>query len=116
MLYFDFEAGNNTYKLKLTTQDIVNLEKRLGCNPLMVFGNGDRVPTVTEMVNVLHCSLQKFHHGITLADAYNIFDDYLETHVMTDFIAVMVDIYKVSGIIQKDKKLETNEVDDNEKN
>lgn len=100
MLYFDFEVGNKTYKLRLTTQDIVNLEKKLGCNPLMVFGAGDRVPTVTEMVNVLHSSLQSMNHGVTVQDAYKIFDEYLEDHVMTDFISVMVDIYKVSGLIK----------------
>ena len=103
MMYLDFEAGNKSYKLRLSTRNIVQLEKQLGCNPLMIFGDGNRIPTVTEMVNILHCSLIQYNHGITLNDAYNIFDEYLdEGHNATEFIQVIVDIYRVSGLISKD--------------
>lgn len=102
MLYFDFEAGNKAYKLRLNTRNTVMLEKALGCNPLAIFGNGETIPTLTVMVQVLYASLQQYHHGITLEDAYNIFDEYLEEHAMTDFVSVILDIYKVSGIIPKE--------------
>ena len=49
MMYLDFSAGNKDYKLRLTTRGLVALEKQLGCNPIGIFGSGDRVPTVTEM-------------------------------------------------------------------
>lgn len=101
MMYFDFEAGNNVYKLRLNTRNTVNLEKHLGCNPVMVFGNGDRVPTVTQMVAILNYSLQSYHHGITMDKAYDIFDAYLaDGHAMTDFIPVIVGIYKASGLMK----------------
>lgn len=101
MMYVDFEAGNKTYKLRLTTKDIVALEKQLGCNPLAIFGNGDTIPTLTTLVQVLHASLQNQHHGITLNDAFDIFDEYLnEGHIMTEFLTVVVDIYKASGLIK----------------
>ena len=103
MMYFDFEAGNNAYKLRLNTRNIVSLEKKLGCNPVMVFGNGDRVPTVTQMVEILNAALQPYHHGVTLDKAYDIFDAYLaDGHVMTDFIPVIIDIYRASGIMKSD--------------
>lgn len=102
MLFVDFTAGGKDYKLRLTTKDIIALEKKLGCNPLAIFGNGDTIPTLTSMVQVLHASLQSTHHGVSLDDAYNIFDEYLaEEHIITDFIPVIVDIYKVSGIIRE---------------
>ena len=102
MMYFEFVIDNEAYKLRLNTRNIVALEKQLGCNPLAIFGAGDTIPTVTEMVNVLHQSLQQFQHGITLNDAYDIFDKYLEAgNMATDFIAVIVEIYKVSGIIKE---------------
>ena len=102
MLYFDFEAGNKTYKLRLNTRSTVALEKALGCNPLSVFGNGETLPTVTAMVQILHASLQAFEHGITLEKAYDIFDAYLEDgHSTTDFIPVILEIYKISGIIRE---------------
>ena len=34
MNYMNFEAGGNTYKLVLTTRAMVELEKKIGCNPL----------------------------------------------------------------------------------
>lgn len=109
MMYVDFNVGGKDYKLRLATRNIVALEKAIGCNPLSIFGNGNEIPSITTMVNVLWFSLQKFHHGISLTDAYDIFDEYLEEHGMTDFIAVIVDIYKVSGLIKDDSKEEIEE-------
>ena len=106
MLYIDFCAGKE-YKLRLNTRNTVLLEKQLGCNPLSIFGDGDRIPTITEMVAILHSSLQQYHHGITINDAYDIFDAWLsEGHAVTDFIQVIMDIYKASGIVPKDKNEE----------
>lgn len=100
MMYFDFEAGNKAYKLRLTTRAVMALESKIGCNPMMIFGTGNRVPTVTEMIHVLHNSLTQFNHGITFNDAVKIFDEWLDDgHTPTDFISVIVDVYKVSGII-----------------
>lgn len=103
MLYYDFQAGNKAYKLRLNTRNTVALEKQLGCNPLGIFGDGSALPTVSQMVNVLYASLQQFHHGISLNDACDIFDAYLDDgHSVTDFIPVIIEIYKVSGIIKED--------------
>ena len=102
MLYVDFSAGNKDYKLRLNTRNLVQLEKQLGCNPLSIFGEGEELPTVTTMVQVLYASLVQYNHGISLNDAYDIFDDYLaDGHAMTDFISVIIDIYKVSGLIKE---------------
>lgn len=109
MLYVDFEAGNCNYKLRLSTRNTVMLEKQLGCNPLMLFGNGDRIPTVTEMVNVLYASLIQYNHGIDLNKAYDIFDAYLaDGHSMHDFLYVIMDIFKTSGIIPNNEGTEKN--------
>lgn len=103
MMYVDFHAGDKDYKLRLNTRNIAMLEKQLGCNPLVIFGNGDTLPTVTQMVHILYASLIQLNHGITLDDAYNIFDDYLaDGNTATDFITVLLEIYKVSGLIKKD--------------
>ena len=107
MNYIDFEVGAKAYRLRLNTRSIVLLEKQLGCNPLSIFGNGETVPTITTMVAVLHASLQQYNHGITLNDAYDIFDEYLaEGHSSVDFLPVILDIYRASGIIPKDNKID----------
>lgn len=110
MLYYEFEAGNNTYKLRLNVRNIVTLEKTLGCNPLMVFGAGDRVPTVTEMVAILHNSLQAYNHGITMENSFKIFEDYLDDgHQITDFVSVIIDIYRASGIMKPEGAIDEDE-------
>lgn len=105
MMFLDFTAGEKTYKLRLNTRNTVALEKQLGCNPLSIFGEGDTIPTVTTMVSILHASLQQYNHGINLNDAYDIFDTWLaDGHLVTDFLPIILDIYKASGIIKTDEK------------
>ena len=109
MMYVDFSAGGKDYKLRLNTRNTVTLEKLLGCNPLAVFGDGDTMPTITTMVQILYCSLLQLNHGVSLDDAYNIFDEYLaDGNGATDFLSVMIDIFKVSGLIKADKVDEKN--------
>lgn len=107
MNYYEFQAGSEEYKLRLSTRNSVALEKKLGCNPLMVFGNGNTVPTIEQMVTILHASLQQNHHGVNMERAYDIFDAYLEDgKTITDFIYVIVEIYRVSGLIANDTDAE----------
>ena len=109
MLFVDFTAGNKEYKLRLSIRATVALEKQLGVNPLMIFGNGDTIPTITTMVNVLHAALQQYQHGITLNDAYNIFEAWLEDgNSITDFLPIIIEVYKVSGIIKTEEEAEKN--------
>lgn len=103
MNYITFTAGNKEYKLRLSIRATVALEKQLGVNPLMIFGNGDKMPTITEMVNILHASLQQLNHGISLDNAYSIFEEWLEDgNTITDFLPIIIEIYKASGIIKQD--------------
>lgn len=108
MIYTEFTAGNKEYKLRLNTRAVIALEKNIGCNPLAIFmgaNGGERVPTITEMIAVLHASLQAYEHGITLNDTYDIFDAYLaDGHTEIEFVNVIMEIYRVSGIIPKEKE------------
>jgi hypothetical protein len=108
-MYIDFQAGNKEYKLRLNTRAIVAVEKSIGCNPLAIFGDGGTLPTITVMVSILHAALQQYHHGISMNDAYDIFDAYLaDGHAMTDFIPVILDIYRESGLIKEEAETEKN--------
>ena len=103
MMYYDFMVDGKEYKLRLNTRATVLLEKQLGCNPLSIFGNGETIPKVTTMVTILHASMQQYHHNVDMNEAYDIFDKWLEdNHTVTDFISVIIDIYKASGIIKSD--------------
>ena len=103
MMYVDFTAGNKDYKLRLSIRSTVALERQLGVNPLMIFGSGDTIPTITVMVQILHAALQQYNHGISLDDAYGIFEAWLnDGNTITDFLPIIIEVYKVSGIIKQD--------------
>ncbi|MBR4419971.1 MAG: hypothetical protein IKT32_03745 [Clostridia bacterium] len=89
---------------------MIALEKALGANPLSIFdAEGNTMPPVTALVAVLHASLQQYNHGISMADAYDIFDAYIEDGNSVDkFIYVVLDIYRESGLIPKEVEDEKN--------
>lgn len=116
MNYVDFSAGNKDYKLRLNTRNVVALEKALGCNPVAVFGDGDAIPSFTAMVSILHASLQQLNHGINIDKSYEIFDDWIaDGNNMVDFVKIILEIYKASGIVP-DNTENTEEAADYEKN
>ena len=93
MIYVDFSAGGKDYKLRLNTRNVIMLEKQIGCNPVAIFGDGETIPTITTMVAILNASLQQYNHGITLNDAYDIYDAWLaDGHTATDFIKVIIEL------------------------
>lgn len=109
-MFVNFEANNKAYKLRINTRNLVALERTLGDNPLSIFDlKGEKMPSVTSMVAVLHASLQQYHHSISMADAYDIFDDYIaDGHSVDEFIYVILDIYRESGLIPKEVDTEKN--------
>ena len=116
MNYVDFSAGNKEYKLRLNTRNVKKKKKALGCNPVAIFGDGDTIPSITSMVTILHASLQQLNHGITVNDAYDIFDAWIaDGNNMVDFVKIILEIYKASGIVPSDTK-DTEEAAEYEKN
>jgi hypothetical protein len=109
-MYVNFEAGNKEYKLRLNTRSIVSLEKTLGANPLSIFDvKGETLPPITQMVAVLHAALQQYQHNISMNDAYEIFDSYIDDgHSVDEFVFIILDIYRESGIIPKEVDTEKN--------
>ena len=111
MNYMTFKAGGNEYRMVLTTRAMVELEKKIGCNPIDILlraQDGTTLPKVSDMIAILWSGLLKFNHGIKLEDCYDIFDNYLaDGNSATDFISVILEVYKVSGLIKENKKEET---------
>lgn len=109
-MYYTFEVNGETYRLKLATKDLLDIEKKLGMNPVMLFGNGNRIPTITELITIIACSFNKYNHGISENDTLDIIDKWLDSgHTFEDMIKVVVEIYKVSGLYKEKKE-------ENEKN
>lgn len=114
MLYTTITIKGRDYKARLNAKACLDLEKKLGKNPLNVFiemSNGDNInfPSLGSLITILHCSLQAYEHGMTLERVYEIYDDFIEEgHNMTDLIPIIIDIYKVSGLIPEEVENEKN--------
>lgn len=106
MLYSLITINGKDYRCRLSTRNAVELERKMGKNPLNIFmkmADGNVYPNLDDMMMIFHASLQKYHHGITLEEAYNIFDEYVdEGHTLIDFIPFILEIFQNSGFIPKE--------------
>lgn len=112
MLYTELNVNNETYKLRLTTRSIESIYNKIYRNPveLILDLQDNKIPKMSELVLILHESLQKYHHNIKLDDVYDILDSYMdEGKTIFDFISnEYVELLKVSGLIpDKDDEEET---------
>ena len=105
-MYTELTAGGRTYKLRLTTQGIISLEKTLGYNPLQMFMGIDEdvLPKLSDLLTVLHQMLQTYEHGIRITDVYEIFDAYTaDGNTMWDLNPVIIDAFIAAGFLPKEE-------------
>ena len=106
MLFYTFTIGNKDYKARLSAKNCVELEKKLGTNPLNVFmkiAQTQELPDIESLVLILHASLQKFQSNISLEKTYDIYDEFIdEGKTMIDLIPILLEIFKVSGLIPEE--------------
>ena len=113
MLYTTFTVKDRDYKLRLNAKACVDLEKKLGTNPINVFmgmvNDNIKFPTLNVLINILHQSMQALEHGITIDKTYEIYDNFIEDgHQMSDLYLVIVEVFKVSGLIREEEVEEKN--------
>lgn len=108
--YTIWKVGEVDHKLRLTTRQAVVVEEKLGVNLLKLFmprqDEEFPLPPLKVMLVVIHGALQKFEHGITLDDVYDMHDDYVDaggdqTSLLTD---VIIPLFENSGFMPKQKK------------
>lgn len=105
-MYTEFTAGNHTYKLRLTTQGTISLEKKLGYNPLQMFMGIDEdvLPKLSDMLIVFHQMLQAYTHGISFEEACEIYDTFIEDgHNIWDFVPVLIEAFIESGFLPREE-------------
>ena len=112
MLYSDFKIGDKELKLRLDSRNCVSLERKLGKSPLSIFMDSDKsLPKLEDLILILQASLQKYQNGYTEDKTYDLYDEYIEEgNTFTDFIPVVMEIFKVSGFF-KENDIEKAQVD-----
>jgi hypothetical protein len=63
---------------------------------------GMSMPFVSDIVTILHGSLGKYQHGITLDTTYELYDNYIDAGgSYMDFFGILQEILQVSGFLPK---------------
>ncbi len=98
---------NETYNLRLTTKGCVNIENRIGQNPLNVFvqASENKMPKMTDLMVILHECLSTCNHGIKIDDVFKIYDKYCEEGGdFLSLIELLVGVFEDAGFMPKDEE------------
>ncbi|MBQ7937622.1 MAG: hypothetical protein IJ283_03905 [Oscillospiraceae bacterium] len=110
MLYSIFTVNGEDYRLRLDCKYCVELEKKLGTNPLNVFtkiGQTGEIPQLDVLITILHCSLQHFHHNMTMDKTYELYDKFVDDgNTLMELVPVLMEVFKVSGFFKDNKEEE----------
>lgn len=119
MLYTTAKIASKEYKLRLSAQNCADVEKRIGKSVLDVLLamapdtvsadsnsigiKGTSMPHVDDICTILHGAMQKFQHGISLNDVYDLYDDHIDQGgTYNDFVGYINDTLVVSGFLAKE--------------
>ena len=95
-----WEVGGQSYKLKLKTSAIVELESKYKTNLRNIMGSGQGgMPALSVMLDVAHAAMKDWNHGITKNGVMDIFNRYIEEggSQLSFYMTVYMEIFTVSG-------------------
>ena len=95
-----WNVGGETFKMKLDTSGISELEQKYKTNLMNVMGTGNGgMPALTVMLDVAHAAMRKYHHGVKRTDLNEIFDRYVEDggSQLAFYTEIYMGIFSVSG-------------------
>ena len=102
MIYYGFTVNDKEQKARLTAKTCIDLEKKLGTNPLNVMMSMDekKMPSLDVLITILHYSLVQYQHGLTLDGTYAVYDDMVdEGKGIADLLNIVIELFRVSGFI-----------------
>ena len=100
-----WEVGGQTYKMKLTTQNICRLEDKFKTSLLNVLFGAGSVPPLSVMLTITQAAMLPYNNKIKYEGVQALFDKYCEEGgtQMTFMTDVFMEIYKVSGFFTEDQ-------------
>ena len=111
-------VGGESYRMKLGTAEISELEQKFKTNLMNVMGAGNGgMPALTVMLDVAHAAMKKYHHGMKRADMNALFDQYIEEggSQLNFYTEIYMGIFGVSGFFSSNLTTQMNEALENAK-
>lgn len=111
-----WKVDGQEYKLRLGVSEVIALERRMGGrNPMDMMMNiqQGRLPSTTAVLAVIHASMQKFNHGITIQDVEQIYGRYLKSGgTFTDLIPTVLEVFEDAGFFKSNPEVEATVIED----
>ena len=100
-MYKEWVVGENSYKLKLSTAAIVDLEAKLNRPLITIFGYDKvEIPTIKTMALVLQAAIG-YEKQISMSNVYSLIDAFFEEgKKLADLTEVIRGLFVVSGLIE----------------
>lgn len=105
MNYYKFEIGEREFESRLTTKGIVDLEKKLGTNPLNVLMavEGGQLPQIGVLLVILQVATKEDGKLLKLDQWYDLYDEFVsEGNSIAELLEMIVEIFSISGLLPKD--------------
>lgn len=126
MIYKQITINGTDYKLRMTGKSIIEVEKKLGNNPLNILTSalgamqvGDidkmtlssfKMPKLTDLLYVFWGALLPMNSKISFDAACDLYTDYIsDGHSYDDFLTLMLDVLTVSGFMKAGEETEDDE-------
>ncbi len=99
-----WSVGGYTYRLKLKTQAINELERKYKTNLLSLLGSDTGLPALNVMLDIAHAAMAPWHNGIRKGTVEAMFDLYVDEggSQLQFFKDVYLEIFKASGFFSKE--------------
>jgi hypothetical protein len=106
MNYITIELAGKEYKARLDTRACVELGRKLKTNPLnIMLGVADGgIPQLEDLLIIIHASLQKIEHGISIDKLYDIYDEHVsQGGSIDDLVDIVIKIFQHCGLIKNEE-------------
>ncbi len=117
MRHHVIEMAGQELKCRLTTQNIVALERKIGGRNILKVLMDDQIMSVDIVLLTLHASLQAIEHGYTMDKVYSLYDAYVESgKTYMDLLPELISVLEVSGFFTRPPQEEQKNPDQAENN
>ena len=99
-----WRVGGYTYRLKLKTQAINELERKYKTNLLSLLGSEAGLPALNVMLDIAHVAMAPWNNGIRKGTVETMFDLYVDEggSQLQFFKDIYLEIFKASGFFSKE--------------
>lgn len=97
-MFYEWEVGGISYRLKLPTSIVCSLEDKFKTNLINVISD-DGIPSLSTMLTIVQGAISTYNHGIKYSDVQSIFDRYVDEggNQISLYKDVILGVMEVSG-------------------